>query len=119
MDQDLKRLIYFAKNDNIILPIDEDTLPLSVDTEQDNIYWIGFESPELGQQSSSLDPTYYQWGQMNGLQYLKFLNERIEAGGKHVLLINPDTDRQIGLNNQSVQDFLFWLTQNPIDQISL
>jgi hypothetical protein len=50
---------------------------------------------------------------MSGLQYLKFLHERIEAGGTHVLVINPGTDRQMGMDNESIVSFLEWLDKNP------
>jgi hypothetical protein len=113
MTEDLKRAGYFALNPNIIVPCDDEDLPLSVDTEGDKVFWVAFESPELGQQSSALDPSAYKWGQIQGLQMLKFLLERVEAGGEHFFIVNPGTNRQMGMNNQSVKDFLTWLDNNP------
>ena len=113
MNEDLKRAGLFALNQNIIVPCDDEALPKSVDTEGDKVFWIGFESPELGQQSQALNPADYKWGQINGLQYFKFLFERIEAGGEHFLIVNPGTSRQMGLNNQAISDFLTWVDQNP------
>lgn len=113
MSDDLQRAGLFALNNNIIVPCDEDTLPQSVDTEGDKVFWIGFESPELGQQSSALDPKEYKWGQINGLQYFKFLFERIEAGGEHFLIVNPGTPRQMGLNNKAISEFLTYIEKNP------
>jgi hypothetical protein len=113
MNKDINKLILFSQNQNILVPCDEESLPLCVETHDEINFWIGFESSELGQQSPSLDPSFYKWGQISGLQYLKFLHERIEAGGKHILLINPDTKLQFGLDNDALKDFLEWLDKNP------
>jgi hypothetical protein len=113
MSNDLQRAVLFAKSNQIIIPRDHEDLPLSVDEEDGVVAWIAFESPELGQQCQMIDPSAYQWGQMNGLQYFKFLHERIEAGGQHVLVINPGSNRQVGMNNESISEFLEWLDQNP------
>lgn len=119
MTEDIKRAGYFALNSSIIVPCDEDSLPMSVDHEDDKVFWIAFESPELGKQSSALDPAAYKWGQMQGLQLLKFLFERIEAGGQHFFIVNPGTNRQMGMNNKAIADFLTWLDLNPqgLDQL--
>jgi hypothetical protein len=113
MNEDLKRAALFALNNDIIVPCDEDTLPLSVDEEDGLICWIGFESPELAKACSLIDPKQFKWGQINGLQYLKFLHERIEAGGDHVLVVNPSTERQVGMENSAITGFLEWLEANP------
>ena len=119
MNDDLKRAGYFALNPDILVPYDHEDLPLSIDTEGDKVFWIAFESPELGKQSSAFDPSIYKWGQIQGLQMFKFLHERIEAGGEHFFIVNPGTNRQMGLNNQAITDFLTWLDQNPngLDQL--
>lgn len=113
MNEDLKRAGLFALNPDIIVPCDDEALPMSVDSEGNKVFWIGFESPQLGQQSSALDPKEFKWGQIGGLQYFKFLFERIEAGGEHFLIVNPGTNRQMGLNNQAITDFLTWIDENP------
>lgn len=111
--KDLKRVHLFALNEQVILPCDEESLPLSVDTDDKMVFWIAFESPELGQSSTAVDPTYYKWGQMRGMQYLKYLHERIEEGGEHHLIINPGTARQIAMNNDAILNYLNWLDANP------
>lgn len=113
MSDDLKRAALFAMNPNIIVPYDHENLPMSVDEEEGVIAWIGFESPELGRQCNVIDPSQFVWGQMNGLQYLKFLHERIEAGGQHLLIVNPGTTRQMGMNHEAIVGFLEWLDKNP------
>ena len=113
MNEDVKRAALFAMNHSIIVPSDKDSLPLSVDEEEGLICWIGFESTELAQKCSLLNPEQYTWGLIQGLQYLKFLNERIEAGGHHILVVNPSTDRQMGLDNEAIQGFLKWLEAHP------
>jgi hypothetical protein len=113
MSEDLKRAALFASNQDIIMPYDHENLPMSVDQEGETVAWIGFESPELGRQCTMIDPSQYVWGQMPGLQYLKFLHERIEAGGQHVLIVNPGTPRQMGLDSDSIVSFLKWLDENP------
>ncbi len=115
MNKDIRQLVLFAQNKNVIVPCDEESLPLCVDTQNNINFWIGFESSELGQQSPSMDPSFYSWGQISGFQYLKFILERIETGGKHVLLINPDTKLQFGLDNNAVKDFMKWAESNPIE----
>ena len=111
MDRDLQRAIAFAEHPDILMPYDEEQLPLSVDSFDGKIYWIAFESPELGRTSSAVNLSLYNWGQMSGLQYLKFLHERIVKGGKHHLIINPGTERQVGMNNESISQFLHWLEE--------
>jgi hypothetical protein len=113
MSNDYRKLVLFSQNQNILVPCDDESLPLCVDTQDDVNFWIAFESSELGQQSPSLDPSFYQWGQISGIQYMKFLLERIEAGGNHILLVNPDTKLQFGLDNEAVKDFLHWLDEHP------
>lgn len=113
MSEDLKRMALFAMNDHVIMPYDHEQLPMSVDEEDDTVAWLAFESPELGKKCSMIDPSQYVWGQMNGLQYLKFLHERIEVGGEHVLIVNPGTDMQMGMNNEAIVGFLEWLDANP------
>lgn len=113
MDQDLQRAIAFSHNKDVILPYDEkEHLPVSVDTIDEKIYWIAFESAEIGRTSTAVDPSFYKWGQLSGIQYLKFLHERIVQGGQHHLIINPGTDSQIGMNNESISQFLKWLEEN-------
>ncbi len=113
MKKDLQRAVLFAKSDQIIMPRDHEDLPLSIDEEEGVVAWIAFESPELGRQCQMIDPSQFQWGQMNGLSYLKFLHERVEQGGQHLLVINPGSNRQIGMNNEAISEFLKWLEQNP------
>ena len=113
MNQDLRRAVLFALNNDIIVPCDHESLPLSVDEEEGLICWIGFESRELAQQCSLLQPDQYTWGQINGLQYLKFLHERIEVGGEHILLVNPSTERQVGMDTNAISGFLKWLDEHP------
>jgi len=113
MNEDLRRVCLWAANPNIIVPCDEEHLPCSVDSEGDLVAWTGFESDELAKQTDAMDPTAHRWGLIGGLQYLKFLHERIEAGGHHVLVMNPGTPRQSALEGESIVSFLEWLEQNP------
>jgi hypothetical protein len=113
MNEDLRRVCLWAANSNIIVPCDEEDLPCSVDSEGELVAWTGFESEELAKQTDAMDPKEHQWGMIDGLQYLKFLHERIEAGGQHVLVMNPGTDRQSALEGENIVAFLEWLEQNP------
>lgn len=106
MADDLERLRRLYANEGVITPCDGEALPLSVDQDGEIIYWICFESVELGRQSSVVDPTYYEWGKISGERFMKFLNERIEAGGEHVLIANPGTALQAGLQGKVIVDFL-------------
>jgi len=113
IDDDLRRVCLWAANPDIIVPCDEDGLPCSVDSEGDLVAWTGFESEELARKTEALDPSAHKWGLIHGLQYLKFLHERVEAGGQHVLVMNPGTQRESALEGASVVSFLKWLEQNP------
>ena len=113
MSADISRVGLFALNPGVIVPCDEEDLPANVDQEDDLVCWLAFESPELGRQCSMIDPSQYRWGQISGLQMLKFLHERIETGGRHVLVINPGSNRQMGMDHQAITDFLEWLEKNP------
>lgn len=111
MSDDLSRAKAFASHEGIIIPCDEEDLPLSVESMEDKVFWIAFESRELGLQSNAVNLSLYHWGQMNGLLILKFLHERIVQGGEHLLIINPGTDRQIGMDNDAIIGFLGLLSE--------
>ncbi len=111
--RDLERLLRFARNEGVLVPADGEDHPLRLGEQDGRGYYACFESAELGRTSTALEPASYTWGRISGLKLLEFLAQRAAAGGSPVLILNPGTALQVGLDEAAIRGFLTWLARHP------